>query len=183
MCFCFARAAGSPKCSSSGTWGSRMRIWCWGRCRPQMVTSSRPWSSYLLEAQDSEPVPHRQRRESSASGCPDMRNDGFRHTVFFIMTLFSYIQCHIWVPQSSRQLSLIDVTGHIINVIMLTSSTPVFLFNRWHWLQTYRIGPVGLTLLKFRCTIIRSPCSESLFSLCLLTYNQNKYQVAVLQCL
>lgn len=61
MCFCFARAAGSPRCSSSGTWGSRMRSWCWGRCRPQMVTSRLPWSSYLLEAQDSEPGPNGQK--------------------------------------------------------------------------------------------------------------------------
>lgn len=31
-----------------------MRSWCWGRCRPQMVTSRLPWSSFLLEAPDCE---------------------------------------------------------------------------------------------------------------------------------
>lgn len=59
MCLCVARAAGSPRCSSSGTWGSRMRNWCWERCRPQMVTSRLPWSSSLLAAQGCEPRAHR----------------------------------------------------------------------------------------------------------------------------
>lgn len=54
---CGFRADGSPRCSSSGTWASKMRSWCWGRCRPQTETSRPPWSSFLLVAPDFETEP------------------------------------------------------------------------------------------------------------------------------
>ena len=184
MCFCCVRAAGSPRCSSSGTWGSRMRSWCWGRCRPQMVTSRLPWSSYLLEAQGSELVPHGQkafhRGGRGLSCCQGMINDGCRHTIysFFVFFLTYVPNLHTvrfnWAGMTAFFLWMLLDFNFKINVIMLTSSTPEPLsmlfysrqltinvslqsvFNFAETLMRSYLACSDFILLVYRCVIMRA---------------------------